>query len=111
MELIISGRHLEIDDIIRDYTQKRLQKLLAEYPHLTTVRVIMDLERNWRIAEICLNGKHLSLSAKAKTQDMFLSIDNAADKLETQLRKHYDRLQRLHRSGKLRDAEKTTDES
>jgi putative sigma-54 modulation protein len=92
MEIIISGRHLGVTEEMKAHAERRLQTVAAEYPKLTTARVVMEMERNWHIVEVHLNGKHLDLEAKAKTTDMYASIDEAAEKIEKQLRKYLDRV-------------------
>jgi putative sigma-54 modulation protein len=99
MELIISGRHVEVDDELKGYAEGKLQKLALEYPKLTSARVVLSTERNWQIAEAHVNGKHLTLNASKRTQDMAVSIDGVVDKLERQLRKYLERIQE-HRGGK-----------
>jgi putative sigma-54 modulation protein len=68
-------------------------ELAQEFPKLTTVRVVMEVQRNWHLAEIHLNGKHMDLIATARTEDMYTSIDAAHGKLEKQLRKHIEKIQ------------------
>ncbi|MBT3292255.1 MAG: hypothetical protein HN380_33330, partial [Victivallales bacterium] len=51
MEVIISGRHLDIDDALREYIQEKLARLEDEYPKLTTARVVLEFERSWRVVE------------------------------------------------------------
>ena len=97
MEVIVSGRHIELDDDIRAYAREKIERLSADFPKLTTARVVVELERSWRVVEIHLHGKHLALDAKAKSQDVQLSVDAAVEKLAKQLRRHVERL-REHRA-------------
>ena len=99
METIISGRHFEVTEQLKAHVEKRLQRLAADYPKLTSVSVVMTLERNWSIAEAHVHGKRVEFDAKARTADMYVSIDSVAEKLEKQLRRHLDRVQR-HRPRK-----------
>jgi len=100
MELIISGRHLDIDDALREYIQEKLAPLGDEHPKLTTARVVLEFERSWRVVEAHVHGKHLSLDATAKTRDFVASVDGVFDKLERQLRKHLERVQEHRLSGR-----------
>ncbi len=97
MDIISSGRNLDVTPELRRHIEDRLRKLADEYPKLTTVRVVMAIERNWHVVEAHMNGKHLTLKARARTTDMYTSIDTVADKLEIQLRRHVERL-REHRA-------------
>ncbi|NOY82696.1 MAG: ribosome-associated translation inhibitor RaiA [Kiritimatiellaeota bacterium] len=97
MDIITSGRNLDVTPELRLHIENRLRKLADEYPKLTTVRIVLAIERSWHVAEAHLNGKHLTLKARARTPDMYTSIDTIADKLEIQLRRHVERL-REHRA-------------
>jgi len=99
MELIISGRHLDIDEAVKSHTEERVQRLQKEYPKLTSARVVVELERSWCVAEVHLSGKHLCLDGKAKSRHIATAIDGAMEKVEKQLRKHVDRKQ-SHRVNK-----------
>jgi len=98
MELIISGRHLEISDEIKQYVQERIDHIIKGQYKLTTTRVVMEVQRNWNLVEVHISGKNLDLLAHAKTSDMHSSIDSACDKMATQLRRHYDRVQDHHQA-------------
>lgn len=99
MDVIISSRHFEIDEALRQYTEQKINKLAADYPKLTTARVVMSLERNWQIVEAHVNGKHLTLNAKSQSNEMSVSVDTVFDKLEKQLRRYLEKVQE-HRGGK-----------
>jgi len=93
MEVIVSARHFELGDELRSYAEAKVTELAREHPKLTTARVVLEFQRNWHLSEIHLNGKHLDLIASARTDDMYTSIDATAEKLERQLRKHFDKIQ------------------
>ena len=99
MEIIISGRNLDIDASMKSYIEDKVQKLAEEYSKLTTVRVVMSLERSWHVVEMHVHGKNVSLDAKSTSRDMYISIDSVTDKMEKQLRKYLDRIQE-HRGSK-----------
>jgi putative sigma-54 modulation protein len=93
MEVIVSARHFELGEDLRSFAEAKVTELANEYPKLTTARVVMEVQRNWHMAEIHLNGKHIDLIATARTEDMYASLDAANDKLEKQLRKHIEKMQ------------------
>jgi putative sigma-54 modulation protein len=104
MELIITGRHIEVDEDMKAYADSKFQKLAVAYPKLTSMRVVLSTERKWQVAEAHVHGKQITLNASEKTQDMAVSIDGVMDKLERQLRKHLERLHE-HRAKHLSEAE------
>jgi len=105
MEIIISGRHLDISDDLRAYAEERLTRLGQEYAKLTIARLVMEMERSWHLAEVHVTGKSLDLEADARSRDMYTSIDEAVAKIEKQLRRHLDKVQAHHRGLSLADEE------
>jgi putative sigma-54 modulation protein len=87
MELIISGKHFEIDADLRQIAETSAAKLEESYAKLSSLRLVLSKERNWQIADAVLNGKNISLVAKAKSSDIRISITNVLEKLDKQLRR------------------------
>lgn len=104
MELIITGKHIEVDEALKALAEEKFQKFSAAYPKLTSAQMVLTTERNWQVAEAHIRGKHIALNASEKSPDMAVSIDGVLDKLERQLRKHLERLHE-HRGMHLAEAE------
>lgn len=97
MEIILSGKHYEVSDEIRTAAEQSMRKLAEDYTHqkISSVRFLFTVERSWQIAEVLLNGKNLTLHAKARTTDMRASLSSAVEKLDKQLRRYLERIQDL----------------
>ena len=93
MEKIIAGRHLEIEDHIKDFINHELNKIEGEYAKLTSARVVLDIQKNWHFTEVILHGKKISIEAKSKSNDLKKSISSAIQKAKKQLKKYLDRVQ------------------
>jgi len=96
VEIIISGRHFEVSPELREYTEERIRRIDVDNLKLTTARVVMELEKSRQTVEIHLQGKHLHLDSTATTHDMYQAVDEAAEKMEKQVRRHLDRVQDHH---------------
>ena len=92
MELIISGKHFEIDDDLRQIAEHAAAKLEESFAKLSSLRLVLSKERNWQIAEAVLNGKNISLVAKAKSSDIRVSVTNVFEKLDKQLRRYMEKI-------------------
>ena len=92
MELIISGKHLEIDAELRQIAETAAAKLEENFAKLSSLRLVLSKERNWQIADAVLNGKNISLVAKAKSSDIRVSIANVFEKLDKQLRRYMEKI-------------------
>ncbi|MDD3952869.1 MAG: ribosome-associated translation inhibitor RaiA [Lentisphaeria bacterium] len=92
MELIISGKHFEIDDELRQIAETSAARLEESYAKLSSLRLVLSKERNWQIADVILNGKNISLVAKAKSNDIRVSITSVFEKLDKQLRRYMEKI-------------------
>lgn len=92
MEIIISGRHLDVNDRLKAYNEEKLFKLSTAYPKLTSSRTVLDQEKAWYLVEITLHGKNINMVATARTEDMYVSLDQCVEKLEKQLHKFLERV-------------------
>ncbi len=108
MDIIISGRHIELTDELRQYTEEKFSAFADEYHKLTHLRIVFAMERGWHLVEAHISGKHIDMEAKSRTRDMYASIDETFDKLQRQLRKHLEKVH-THRESQLR-AEMIKDE-
>lgn len=93
MIIQITSRHVEVTDAIRAYVEDRLASMPGDYPGVEHAHVILNVEKFRHIAEIVVQGKRrLHAEAIAETDDMYKSIDAAADKVNRRLRKRRDKL-------------------
>ncbi len=97
MEIILSGRHMELSDELHQYAEGKFAALTEEYSKLTTLRLVLEMERGWHLAEGHLTGKNVDLEAEARTRDMYVSLDEVYEKLHKQLRKRLDKTIQNHR--------------
>ena len=96
MEKIIAGRHLDVENSIKELIYNELSKIEGEYHKLTSARVILDVQKNLHFAEVILHGKKISIEAKAKSKDLKTSITSAIQKAKKQLKKYLDKVQNHH---------------
>lgn len=92
MDIIISGRHLPVSEDLKSYAEEKLRKIESLFPKLTSARIVLNHEKAWQLVEITLNGKNINLVATARTEDMYVSIDEAVGKLQKQLHKHIEKI-------------------
>ena len=104
MQLQIKGKNLEVSDGIRDYAEKKLQKLNKQLHELTRVEVELMVERNPsiaanQIAEATVWLKGQTLRARESSRDMKASIDELTEKLCRQLKDLRDKKDARRHSG------------
>ncbi len=112
MAIEITGRNVDVSDSMRNYAEKRAAKLVAEFPRVDKVHVILDIQKFTHMAEVIAHAaRHIQLEAKATSENMYASIDDAVDKVEAQLRKTLDKRHDHKGDSKLRDMETVTEEA
>ncbi len=92
MQITITARHFELTKAIRDYVETSCLKLKKYFDHIITVHVTLALENSRNICELSLHAAKFSLQSQTEEMDMYLSIDNAIDKMEGQIKKLKDRI-------------------
>lgn len=106
MAIEITGRNVDVSDSMRNYAEKRVAKLVAEFPRVDKVHVILDIQKFTHMAEVIAHAaRHIQLEAKATSENMYASIDEAVDKVEAQLRKTLEKRHDHKGDSKLRDME------
>jgi putative sigma-54 modulation protein len=111
MSIEITGRHVDVSDSMKHYSEKRVAKLVAEFPRVDKVHVILDIQKFTHMAEVVAHAaRHIQLEAKASSENMYVSIDEAADKIEAQLRKILDKRHAHKGDEKLRDLDNVPEE-
>jgi putative sigma-54 modulation protein len=92
MRLMITGRHVVITSALRQYIETKMRRLDRYGVRLTTLQVLLGVEKLHHAAEAIGVFHGRRLQAKATTQEMYASIDQVVDRLETQIRKVKDRI-------------------
>lgn len=88
MKLEVSGRHIEVTSAMKTFTREKIQKLQRWVDELMEAHVILTVEKHRHIAEIVAHGRHVTLSAREVSSDMYTSIGQCLEKLERQAQKH-----------------------
>ena len=88
MQLTITGHHLEITSPRKAYVETKLERLQRHFDQITTIQVILTVEKMVQRAEANIHIAGGDLFALAESEDMYAAIDALADKLDRQLIKH-----------------------
>ncbi len=74
MKLEMTGRHVAVTPALKTFTREKLAKLGRWIDDLAEIHVILTVEKHRHIAEIVAHGRHVQLSAREVTADMYTSI-------------------------------------
>ncbi|AMO38416.1 ribosome hibernation-promoting factor [Thauera humireducens] len=88
MNLNITGRHVEVTPAIRDYVSTKLDRVIRHFDNVTSVAVILSVEKLKQKAEVTLHVRGKDLFVESDDADMYAAIDSMADKLDRQVQKY-----------------------
>lgn len=103
MNIILSGRNINITDSLRNQVYKKVKKLDRYFEPDTDVQVTLTVEKNRHIVEVTVPFNGFVIRAEESTDDMYASIDLVLDKLESQIRKYRTKLQKKLRPGAFKE--------
>ncbi|MEI8241638.1 MAG: ribosome-associated translation inhibitor RaiA [bacterium] len=97
MAIEITARHLRISEGQQQFARDKAEQLIAEFPKIEHVHVILDIQRHQFSAEFVVQHKGLAkVEAREDCDDLVAGIDLAYEKVEKQLRKHRDKVVDSH---------------
>ncbi|MGL5859040.1 MAG: ribosome hibernation-promoting factor, HPF/YfiA family [Angustibacter sp.] len=97
MEIVVTGRHIEVKERFRRHLQDKLSKVSQLAPKARRLDVVISHEPNRRQAESCDRveitcvGKGPVVRAEAAAEDVYVALDRAHTKLLERLRRAHDR--------------------
>jgi len=90
MKLTITGKNMAITEAMREHIEKRLARLQKYFWDDVEVQVRLAQEKGAQnIVEITIFIGSTILRAEETSNDMYVSVDKATDKIVSQLRKHH----------------------
>ncbi|MFQ5824640.1 MAG: ribosome hibernation-promoting factor, HPF/YfiA family [bacterium] len=92
MRINFTARHFKAPEKLKEYAEKKVQRLKRYYDGIIDCEIILDYEKLNQVAEISAKVYGQRLVAIEKSEDIFKSIDLAVDKLERQLKKFKEKL-------------------
>lgn len=88
MNLNITGRHVEVTPAIRDYVSSKLDRVIRHFDNVTSVAVILSVEKLAQKAEVTLHVRGKDIFVESEDTDMYAAIDSMTDKLDRQVQKY-----------------------
>ena len=88
MNLNITGHHLEVTPAIREYVANKIDRVIRHFDHVTSVSVILTVEKLRQKAEVTLHVRGKDIFSEAEDEDLYAAIDSLIDKLDRQVLKH-----------------------
>ncbi len=98
MQTKLTGHHVEITQALRDYVQDKLGRAERLFDNVTSMHVILSVEKLRHKAEATVHLAGGEVHAESTEEDMYAAIDVLADKVERQILRHKEKLTDHHRA-------------
>ena len=104
MEIVVTGRHIQIKQKFRDVVESKMNRVTAIAPDTQRIQVVLSHEGNPRLADTAMRVELTVIAgstvvrAEASSIDDLSALDMALDKLTLRLRRTRDR-RKDHRRG------------
>lgn len=109
MNVTISGKDLKATEAIRDYVEKKMERLVKYFGEDFDASLTIKTERAEQIAEISIKAKADSFRAVTSHKDLYASIDKDIDILEGQVRKMKTRKEKANKEDSIKNIEIISD--
>lgn len=93
MKIIFTGRRVEVTESLKKYAEERLNKMSTYVDDIIDIHTTLSVEKHRHQADVVLKSRTGVFIASAETDDMYQSLSQAIDKLETQVHKKQGRKQ------------------
>ena len=103
MQLNVSGHHVDLTEAMQSYVENKMERLERHFDQVTTVNVILTVEKMRQKAEATIHITGTDVFANAEDENMYAAIDMLVDKLDRQIKKYKEKRADHHR---LEGAEK-----
>jgi putative sigma-54 modulation protein len=88
MQLNVTGHHVDVTSPLKDYVEKKLDRIIRHSDRVIDVHCILTVEKLRHKAEATVLMSGGTLYAGAVDEDMYAAIDALADKLDRRVKKH-----------------------
>jgi putative sigma-54 modulation protein len=92
MQVNITFRHLDPTEALKTHVRDKLSHIQRYVDHPTEAHAVLHLENLDHHADLTMKAGTFLLRGRARSGDMYASIDLAAEKIERQLKKHKEKL-------------------
>ncbi len=99
MKLDLTGIHVEITEAIRDFTEKKVEKLSKFFDDITICHVTLSIEKNRQKVNIRIEYKSRTYIAEEVTDDIYYGIEDVIQKIEGQIRKNKAIIEKKRKEG------------
>ena len=98
MQINVTGHHLKVTPALKNYVEKKFQRLSRHFDHVINVHVVLTVEKITHRAEASLQVSGNRIFADASNDGMYAAVDLLVDKLDRQIVRHKEKLKDHHQN-------------
>jgi putative sigma-54 modulation protein len=88
MEVQVRGKGVVVTDALREYADRKVNKLTNHFQHLRFAHVTQVVQGKSQKVEVTLDADGVIVRGEESGEDLYAAIDQVVDKLERQLQKY-----------------------
>jgi putative sigma-54 modulation protein len=92
MNILVTGRHLEVTPALKTYTEKKIKKFDRYLSNISEASVTISVEKYRHKVEVLLKVNGVLIQAEGITGDVYSAIDEVSEKLQRQIKKYKEKL-------------------
>ena len=92
MNIIVTGRHLEITPALKTYAEKKIKRFDRYLANIGEAIVTISVEKYRHKVEVLMKANGILIQAEGITGDVYSSIDEVTEKLGRQVKKYKEKL-------------------
>lgn len=102
MNILVTFKNLDSSDQLKQYAEKRLEKLSKFIPAQENVEILttLSVDKFRHKADVTIRSKNMHIAAMEQSDDMYASIDMVLEKLEVQVKRQFNKMKDKHRSAR-----------
>jgi putative sigma-54 modulation protein len=102
MQLIITGKNMEVSEPLKEYVEKKIGKLTRYLPTIDEVHVELSVEKTKsnlqrQVVQVTMRSNGTILRAEERSADMLAAVDSVRDKLQRQMERFKERPVRMRK--------------
>jgi len=92
MNIIVTGRHLEITPALKNYVEKKVKRINRYLSNISEAVVTISVQKYRHKVEVLLKVDGVLIQAEGVTSEVYSSIDEVSEKLGRQIKKYKEKL-------------------
>jgi len=100
MNISFTFKNFEPSEHLKNYAKKRFEKIsrFLSKADNADMAINLSVDKFRHKAEVLLTGDNVNISAVEQSEDMYASVDMILDKIETQIKKHSEKMKEHRRN-------------